>query len=68
MSPQPFESVPESDYIKSKKVVVFVDPYSTGCVVAQEMARRGYLLIALWTIGFSDEMKTHIPASCGKMD
>ena len=68
MSPQPIESVPESDYFKSKRVAVFVDPYSTGCVVAQEMARRGYLLVALWTLGFSEEMKTHIPASCGKMD
>lgn len=64
---QRIESVPESEYVKSKKAVVFVDPYSTGCVVAQEMARRGYLLIALWTTGFSEEMKTHVPESCGKM-
>lgn len=55
-------------YLSSKKAVVLVDPYSTGCIVAQEMAKRGYLLIALWTLGFSEEMKTHIPDSCGKMD
>lgn len=67
MPPQ-ISNIPESSYIATKKAVVLVDPYSTGCVVAQEMAKRGYLLIALWTKGFSDEMKTHVPASCGHMD
>jgi Phosphoribosylglycinamide synthetase, ATP-grasp (A) domain len=51
----------------SDQVVVLVDPYSTGCVVAQEMSKRGYGLVAVWTTGFSDEMKTHIPTSCGPM-
>eukprot|EP00547_Thalassionema_nitzschioides_P005643 CAMPEP_0194216736 /NCGR_PEP_ID=MMETSP0156-20130528/19566_1 /TAXON_ID=33649 /ORGANISM="Thalassionema nitzschioides, Strain L26-B" /LENGTH=949 /DNA_ID=CAMNT_0038945567 /DNA_START=101 /DNA_END=2950 /DNA_ORIENTATION=- len=50
-----------------KEVVVFVDPYSTGCIIAQEMSNRGYLVVALWTIGFSDEMKTHIPNSCSSL-
>lgn len=66
MSPQ--VEIPVMSYVSAKKIVVLVDPYSTGCVVAQEMAKRGYLLVALWTIGFSEEMKTHIPDSCGKMD
>ena len=51
----------------SKEVVVVVDPYSTGCVIVQEIQSRGYKVIALWTKGFSDEMKTHVPVSCGTM-
>ena len=50
-----------------EQVVVVVDPYSTGCLVAKEIAKRGYLLIAVWTNGFSEDMKTHIPTSAGKM-
>jgi biotin carboxylase len=49
------------------QVVVVVDPYSTGCLVAKEVAKRGYLLIALWTKGFSEDMKLHVPTSAGKM-
>jgi len=48
----------------SKEVVVLVDPYSTGCCVAQEILKRGYNILCLWTQGFSDEMKTHVPLSC----
>mmetsp|Transcript_32066 Transcript_32066/g.65415 ORF Transcript_32066/g.65415 Transcript_32066/m.65415 type:complete len:694 (+) Transcript_32066:419-2500(+) len=51
----------------SKEVVVVVDPYSTGCLVVQEIQSRGYKVIALWTKGFSEEMKTHIPLHCGTM-
>lgn len=64
----PQSKIPESTYLSSKRAVVLVDPYSTGCILGQEMAKRGYLLIALWTRGFSAEMKTHIPESCGYMD
>lgn len=64
----PIENIPESGYLAEKKAVVIVDPYSTACIVAQEIAKRGYLVIALWTKGFNDEMKTHVPASCGYMD
>lgn len=49
----------------SKEVVVVVDPYSTGCVIVQEIQSRGYKVIALWTRGFSEEMKMHVPVSCG---
>ncbi|VEU36173.1 unnamed protein product [Pseudo-nitzschia multistriata] len=57
-----------SPYIGQQKIAVVVDPYSTGCCVAQEIQKRGYLLIAVWTIGFAEEMKTHVPKSCGRMD
>eukprot|EP01082_Thalassiosira_pseudonana_P003715 g3607.t1.3.5e174189 g3607 g3607.t1 contig12:2413065-2415727(-) len=51
----------------SKEVAVVVDPYSTGCLIAKEIQNRGYKVIALWTKGFSDEMKLHVPLSCGKI-
>jgi hypothetical protein len=52
----------------SNQVVVIVDPYSTGCLVGKEITKRGYSLVALWTKGFSEDMKTHIPTSCGAME
>jgi len=61
-------SIQESPYIGQKKVAVVIDPYSTGCCVVQEVQKRGYLPIAIWTTGFNPEMKTHIPRSCGRMD
>jgi biotin carboxylase len=58
-----------SPYLSQKrKIAVFVDPYSTGCIVAQEMQKRGYSIIALWTIGFAEAMKSHVPKTCGRMD
>lgn len=69
MAPLLDRKVPQaSPFFNQRQCVVIVDPYSTGCVIAQEMARRGYLLIGLWTTGFSEEMKTHVPESCGEMD
>lgn len=52
----------------SKEVAVLVDPYSTGCLIAEEIAKRGYKVIALWTKGFSDDMKTHVPLSCENLN
>lgn len=52
----------------SKEAVIIVDPYSTGAVVASEVMKRGFSCIALWTRGFSAEMKTHVPVSCGSMN
>lgn len=49
------------------QVVVVVDPYSTGCLICKEMQKRGYDIIAMWSAGFADEMKQHIPTSCGEM-
>jgi len=51
----------------SKEAVVVVDPYSTGCLIAKEIQGRGYRVIVLWTRGFSEEMKKHVPLSCGTM-
>lgn len=52
----------------SNQVVIVVDPYSTGCLVAKEINLRGYPIVALWTKGFSAAMKTHVPQSCGKIN
>ena len=49
-------------------LVVIVDPYSTGCLIAQEISKRGYLIAALWSDGFSEAMKTHVPQSCGTLN
>lgn len=53
---------------RDRQIVILVDPYSTGCVVAQELQKRGYLIVAMWTIGFAEAMKSHVPKSCGKME
>lgn len=48
--------------------VVVVTPYSTGCCVAQELQERGYKLVVVWSKGFSEEMKKHVPVACeGKL-
>lgn len=52
----------------STQVVVVVDPYSTGCLVAKEINLRGYPIVALWTKDFSEDMKTHVPQSVGTMN
>jgi biotin carboxylase len=52
----------------SREAVVLIDPYSTGCCVAEEIMKRGFSVIALWTQGFSPEMKKHIPLSCGTLN
>ena len=44
--------------INGDKVIVIVDPYSTGCVVAQEALKRGYKLVVVWSKGVG-ENKTH---------
>jgi biotin carboxylase len=51
----------------SKEAVVIVDPYSTGCCIAEEIQKRGYTMFALWTKGFAPEMKLHVPLSVGKI-
>jgi hypothetical protein len=45
----------------SKEVVVMVDPYSTGAIVAMEFMKRGYHVIALWNKTLTPIMKTHVP-------
>ena len=48
----------------STQALVIVTPYSTGCCVALEAQRRDYKLICLWSAGFSEHMKKHVPVSC----
>jgi len=52
----------------SREAVVLVDPYSTGCCVAEEIMKRGFSVIALWTRGIAPEMKKHVPLSCGTLN
>ncbi|VEU36174.1 unnamed protein product [Pseudo-nitzschia multistriata] len=52
----------------SKEAVVITDPYSTGCVVASEVMKRGFSVIALWTKDISDELRYHTPLSCSGMN
>ena len=63
MPPRPdaSASAPAQDAVHTMngdKVIVIVDPYSTGCVVAQEALKRGYKLVVVWTKGVG-ENKTH---------
>jgi hypothetical protein len=58
----------ESDDSFASKIVIIVDPYSTGCLVAQEIAKRGFSIMAVWSKGFSMEMRQHIPRSCGPLN
>lgn len=43
-----------------QQCVVLVDPYSTGAMLAPEIARRGFGVMALWT-GEVGENRNHIP-------
>jgi biotin carboxylase len=43
--------------------VVVCTPYSTGCCIAKEVMKRGYKMICLWSSGFSEAMKLHVPKS-----
>ena len=45
----------------ARSLILLVDPYSTGCLVAMEIAKRGHPIMAIWTKGFNPEMKTHVP-------
>ena len=49
-------------------VVVVTDSYLSRCVLVKEIQSRGYRVIALWTTGFLEETKKHMPLSCGAME
>jgi biotin carboxylase len=55
--PSAFETC--SSY-ERRRCVVLVDPYSTGAMLAPELSRRGYGVIALWTDEV-EENRNHIP-------
>ena len=61
MVPTPFSSTPNEEPLAP--AVVVVTPYSSGCCIAKEVQNRGYRLICLWSSGFSEVMKTHVPKS-----
>ncbi|CAB9509573.1 Inherit from NOG: acetyl-CoA carboxylase biotin carboxylase [Seminavis robusta] len=61
MVPTPFSETPEEEPLAP--TVVVVTPYSTGCCIAKEIQNRGYRLICMWSAGFSEVMKTHVPKS-----
>ena len=52
-----------TDHKKCPSMVVCT-PYSTGCCVALEAQNRGYKLICIWSKGFAEAMKKHVPVSC----
>lgn len=58
----------QDEYGSPSQVVIIVDPYSTGCLVGQEITKRGFSLVALWTKGFSEDMKLHVPTACGALN
>ena len=35
-------------FLPSQSLILIVDPYSTGCMVAQEISKRGYPIMAIW--------------------
>jgi len=53
---------------KRCEIVVLVDPYSTGCVIALEILKRGYQIFALWSHDIADENKLHVPNSCSDLN
>jgi len=53
--------------VETLEVVIMVDPYSTGCVIAREIVKRGYKVFALWSHDIADENKLHVPSSCADL-
>ena len=55
---------PELDTVRELvPAAVVVTPYSTGCLIAKGIQDRGYKIICLWSDGFSENMKTHVPSA-----
>ena len=52
--------IPKVNKLASNKVVVMVDPISTGCTVAFEALQRGYKVICMWPVEASPEMKEFV--------
>lgn len=49
---------PQQTYDDNRDVVIVVDPFSTGFNCAREIYNRGYDIIAVWTAGLEQSMKT----------
>ena len=56
------EQAPQNACGEVGQVVVVVDPFSTGGVLAAELLTRGYLVISLWT----RESETRYHEACMK--
>jgi biotin carboxylase len=56
-----------SEHENHAQVVIMVDPYSTGCVIAREIVKRGYKVICLWSHDIADDNKLHVPSSCADL-
>lgn len=71
MPPQRHESFedPAFDQCEDDQVgvVIMVNPYSTGCIVASAMAKKGYALVSVWTRGSAEEIKLHVPGAAGDL-
>jgi hypothetical protein len=52
------QGIPAAD--NGRQLVVLVDPYSTGAMLAPELERRGFAVVALWTDEVG-ENRHHIP-------
>jgi len=61
-------ATPVDDDDPLKQVVIMVDPFSTGILIAKEVMKRGFHVIALFTKLFPAVMKEHYPVSCGKLE
>ena len=57
------EFAPKVNELASNKVVVIVDPVSTGCCVGFDAFKRGYKVICMWSNEVG-EMRSHVPQSC----
>ncbi|KAL3808325.1 hypothetical protein ACHAXA_004054 [Cyclostephanos tholiformis] len=45
---------------RARSFILLVNPYSTGCLVAMEIAKRGHLIMAMWTKGFNPKDLTYL--------
>lgn len=46
------------------RVIVIVDPISTGGSVAYEAQQRGYTVIAVWCAELTEDFRCHVPECC----
>lgn len=77
MCPGPGTPSPAAAKVRSRKspavdgatpeYVIIVDPFSTGCCVGLVAFDRGYRIIAVWSKTTPDEVKTHRPQSCERL-
>jgi len=58
-------TTPSEDALRTEReAVVVVDPISSGAVLALMVKQWGYVCIAVYSAGFSDELLNLIPKKC----